>query len=159
MFNVYRGIYGHASKYLVKWFRDWNPDGIIAQIYDDRLARVYRQAGKPVVELFESRATSEFARILPDDVATGEMAAKHFLERGFRHFGFFGVSWMLWSREREVGFRLEIERVFRGRAEAAGDASIAKAFSFSSYGTGESAMRSRSKALRLNAVRRRWARG
>src|SRR3954464_7128976 len=134
MFNVYRGIYGHASKYLAKWFGDWNPDGIIAQIYDDRLAEVYRKAKKPVVELFESRATSEFPRILPDDVATGEMAAKHFLERGFKNFGFFGVSWMLWSREREVGFRLEIERTFRTRAESAGDISIAKAFTFSSYG-------------------------
>jgi LacI family transcriptional regulator len=137
MFNVYRGIYGHASKYLAKWFREWSPDGIIAQIYDDRLAQVYRQARRPVVELFESRASSEFPRILPDDVATGELAARHFLERGFKNFGFFGVSWMVWSREREVGFRLEIERTFRARGEATGDASIAKAFTFSTYGAGE----------------------
>jgi LacI family transcriptional regulator len=137
MFNVYRGIYGHASKYLAKWFRDWNPDGIIAQIYDDRLAEVYRQANKPVVELFESRSRSEFPRILPDDVATGEIAAKHFLERGFRNFAFFGVSWMLWSREREVGFRLEIELAFRARGDAANDPGIARAFTFSSFGAGE----------------------
>ena len=103
MFNVYRGIYGHASKYLAKWFRDWNPDGIIAQIYDDRLAEVYRKARKPVVELFESRSRSEFPRILLDDVLTGEMAAKHFLERGFKNFGFFGVTWMLWSRRTRSG--------------------------------------------------------
>ena len=38
LFRVYRGIYGHSSKYLSRWFRDWNPDGIICQIYDDRLA-------------------------------------------------------------------------------------------------------------------------
>ncbi len=47
---------------------------------------------------------------LPDDVATGELAARHFLERGFRHFAYFGASWMLWSREREAGFRGEIEQ-------------------------------------------------
>src|SRR5687768_4661306 len=82
LFRVYRGIYGHSSKYLGKWFRDWDPHGIIGQIYDDRLAKVYRDTGKPVVELFESRQTSEFPRVLPDDVATGEMAARHFLERG-----------------------------------------------------------------------------
>jgi LacI family transcriptional regulator len=114
LFRVYRGIYGHSSKYLARWFKDWNPDGIICQIYDDRLAKVYRNTGKPVIELFESRAKSEFTRILPDDVATGEVAARHFLERGFRHFAYFGAPWMLWSREREAGFRREIERTFRG---------------------------------------------
>src|SRR5262245_13010690 len=121
LFNVFRGIYGHSSKYLARWFRDWNPDGIICQIYDDRLAKVYRDTRKPVVELFESRAQSEFPRILPDDVATGELAARHFLERGFRHFAFFGVPWMLWSRERGAAFRAEIEKTLRERAAASGD--------------------------------------
>src|SRR5271170_4107145 len=68
LFRVYRGVAGHSSKFLSKWFTDWNPDGIICQIYDDRLANVYRQTGKPVVELFERRADVEFPRILPDDV-------------------------------------------------------------------------------------------
>lgn len=137
LFNVYRGIYGHASKYLARWFRDWNPDGVISQIYDDRLAGVYRATKKPVVEIFESRASSEFPRILPDDVATGELAARHFLERGFRHFAFFGATRIRWSREREVGFRMEIERAFRARAESAGDPAIVGSFTFSSHGTGE----------------------
>lgn len=118
LFNVFRGIYGHSSKYLARWFADWNPDGVICQIYDDRLANVYRQTRKPVVELFESRPASEFPRILPDDVATGELAARHFLERGFRHFAFFGAPWMLWSGERETGFKREIERTFRQRRDA-----------------------------------------
>jgi LacI family transcriptional regulator len=135
LFRVYRGIYGHSSRYLLKWFRDWKPDGIICQIYDDRLARVYREINKPVVELFESRAQSEFPRILPDDVATGELAARHFLERGFRHFAFFGASWMLWSREREQGFLNEIERTFRARAKAGGNGDSSRNFTFSSYGS------------------------
>jgi LacI family transcriptional regulator len=137
LFNVYRGIYGHSSKYLSRWFREWNPDGIICQIYDDRLAKVYRESGKPVVELFESRARSEFPRILPDDVATGELAAKHFLERGFRHFAFFGAAWMLWSGEREVGFKREIERTFHERAEAAGQPRDAGQFTFASYASAD----------------------
>jgi LacI family transcriptional regulator len=134
LFRVYRGIYGHSSKYLARWFKDWNPDGIICQIYGDRLAKVYRDTGKPVVELFESRAKSEFPRILPDDVATGELAARHFLERGFRHFAYFGAPWMLWSRERESGFRGEIERAFRKRAES-GRANDSGPFTFKSYGS------------------------
>ena len=134
LFRVYRGIYGHSSKYLTRWFKDWNPDGIICQIYDDRLAKVYREARKPVVELFESRSKSEFPRILPDDVATGELAARHFLERGFRHFAYFGAPWMLWSREREVGFHGEIEKAFRARTES-GRADDSRPFTFTSYGS------------------------
>jgi LacI family transcriptional regulator len=136
LFRVYRGIYGHSSKYLARWFKDWNPDGIICQIYDDRLAKVYRNTGKPVIELFESRAKSEFPRILPDDVATGEVAARHFLERGFRHFAYFGAPWMLWSREREAGFRGEIERTFRARAESTGNSDHQSSFTLASYGSG-----------------------
>jgi LacI family transcriptional regulator len=135
LFRVYRGIYGHSSKYLARWFNDWKPDGIICQIYDDRLAKVYRDTGKPVVELFESRAKSEFPRILPDDVATGELAARHFLERGFRHFAYFGAPWMLWSREREAGFRAEIEKVFRTRAES-GRANDSQSFTLAIYDSG-----------------------
>ena len=135
LFRIYRGIEGHSSKYLEKWFRDWQPDGIICQIYDDRLAKVYRQTGKPIVELFESRAKSEFPRILPDDVATGELAAQHFLERGFRHFGFFGAPWMLWSQERAQGFRDEIQRTFQARAKTTNSPSAQSNFTFSNYGS------------------------
>jgi LacI family transcriptional regulator len=79
---------------------------------------------------------------LPDDVATGELAAKHFLERGFRHFGFFGVPWMRWSREREAGFRAEIERTFRARAEAAGNGdSSSNNFTFASYSVADAVAR------------------
>jgi LacI family transcriptional regulator len=156
LFNVYRGIYGHSSRYLTKWFGDWNPDGIICQIYDDRLARVYRETRRPVVELFESRSKSEFPRILPDDVATGEMAARHFLERGFRHFGFFGATWMLWSGERGAGFRQEIERTFNERAKNAKDGEPPREFSFSNYGAID---QSAPSVLRGSHERRRAAMG
>ncbi len=52
LFRIYRGIYGHSTKYLARWFKDWNPDGIICQIYDDRLAKVYRDTGKPLSSNF-----------------------------------------------------------------------------------------------------------
>ena len=151
LFRVYRGVYGHSSKFLSRWFRDWNPDGIICQIYDDRLARVYRQTGKPVVELFESRVRSEFARILPDDVATGVMAARHFIERGFRNFAFFGAPAMLWSREREAGFRAEIERTFQSRRRKNAPERCGADFTFSSY-SGGGAVSDRSQRRRSAAM-------
>lgn len=156
LFRVYRGIYGHSSKYLAKWFKDWEPDGIICQIYDDRLAKVYRETGKPVVELFESRVDSEFPRVLPDDIATGALAARHFIDRGFRHFAFFGASWMIWSREREQGFRDEIERTFAARA-AEGRVTDST-FTFAAYGA-DSEVGAGAKAFRGPHRRRAAAMG
>jgi LacI family transcriptional regulator len=119
LFRVFRGIYT-SSRFLGRWFRDWDPDGIICQIQEDRMATFYRNLRKPVVEVFERDSRAHFPRILPDDNATGRMAAEHFLQRGFRNFGFFGDGKMGWVREREVGFRNEIEQVFAARAQVTG---------------------------------------
>jgi LacI family transcriptional regulator len=84
------------------------------------MATFYRNLRKPVVEVFERDSRAHFPRILPDDGATGRMAAEHFLQRGFRNFGFFGDGKMSWVREREAGFRREIEQVFAARAQTTG---------------------------------------
>src|SRR6478672_7749811 len=64
-FRVFRGIYT-SSRFLGRWFRDWNPDGIICQIQEDSMVRFYRDMGKPVVEVFERNGPAQFPRILPD---------------------------------------------------------------------------------------------
>lgn len=44
-----------------------------------------------------------------DDIQVGEMAAAHFLEKGFRHFAFLGIdAW--WSHGRLVGFERALAR-------------------------------------------------
>ena len=132
LFRVFRGIYT-SSRFLGRWFRDWEPDGIICQIQEDRMATFYRNTRKPVVELFERDSRAHFPRILPDDDATGRLAAEHFLQRGFRHFGFFGDGAMPWVRAREAGFRREIERAFAARGGPGGGGG---AFTVSSFEQG-----------------------
>src|SRR4051812_44274237 len=101
-FRVFRGFYAHSARYLWRWFNDWNPNGIICQVQEDRMVKFFRDTGKPVVEVFERNVRAEFPRVLPDDLAAGQMAADHFLQRGFKNFGFFGDSTLPWSREREA---------------------------------------------------------
>jgi LacI family transcriptional regulator len=132
LFRVFRGIYT-SSRFLGRWFRDWDPDGIICQIQEDRMATFYRNTRKPVVELFERESRAHFPRILPDDNATGRVAAEHFLQRGFRNFGFFGDGKLAWVREREVGFRGGIEQDFAARAQTTGSD---EEFSISSFEQG-----------------------
>lgn len=112
LFHVFRGIYGRSSRYLNRWLREWKPHGIICEVYDEALVRFYGTLGIPVVELFKSRKTTKFVRILPDDLEAGRLAARHFVERGFRHFGFFGSDRMLWSIERREGFVTELAKAF-----------------------------------------------
>ncbi len=137
-FRVFRGIHGHSAAYLSRWFSDWNPDGIICQVEDDRMARFFRETDKPVVEVFERHGKVEFPRILPDDLAAGRLAADHFLNKGFRNFGFFGDGHLPWSGEREAGFREQIERVFASRrAQSNGNGTRStgpsRAFTFSAF--------------------------
>jgi LacI family transcriptional regulator len=114
-FRVFRGSYARSVRYLGRWFNDWNPDGIICQVQEERLLKFFRDTGKPIVEVFERNGPAVFPRVLPDDLAAGRLAADHFLQRGFRNFGFFGDGGLPWSREREVGFREQIERVLTAR--------------------------------------------
>lgn len=49
-------------------------------------------------------------RVVSDDVAVGELAARYFIERGFRNFAFIGMSEQLgFSRLRGVGFTKAVE--------------------------------------------------
>jgi LacI family transcriptional regulator len=43
-----------------------------------------------------------------DHEAVGQMAAQYFLDRGYRHFGFFGSEWAHYSKLREAAFRLRL---------------------------------------------------
>lgn len=58
----------------------------------------------PLVDLNDTPAFPGVPKIRPDNVAIGHLGAEHFLERGFRHFGFCGFSTEGWSCERRDGF-------------------------------------------------------
>lgn len=48
--------------------------------------------------------------ITTDDAVIGKMAAKHLLDRGFRHFGYCGFDDMSWSRKRKDSFKKAIAK-------------------------------------------------
>jgi len=49
-------------------------------------------------------------RVMADHEQVGRLAAAHFLDRGLRHFGFFGYTAHAFSIGREAGFRREVLR-------------------------------------------------
>lgn len=133
VFHILRGTYGYSLPDLRKWLADFQPHGVIADIYDDQIATLLADADIPFIELFGNRKRSDCVRIVSDDLAVGAMAAKHFLDCGFRNFAYFGLARLEWSRRREEGFRQQIENDFKARSATSAQRATTS-FTFASFG-------------------------
>jgi LacI family transcriptional regulator len=100
-----RSIYDPAPR----WLKDWPGDGIISRAAYPELARLVSSLGIPTVDLQEQVLELDLPRIVNDNEAVGRMAAEHFLERGFSHFGFLGHTGLDWSEGRREGFERRLE--------------------------------------------------
>ncbi len=78
-------------------------DGVIMREGGDM--RAFLAAKIPlVVSPYAAERIPGAANIVSDHRAIGRMAARHLLERGFRHFAFCGYRDFFWSRQRAEGF-------------------------------------------------------
>jgi LacI family transcriptional regulator len=82
------------------WLNGWDGDGIIARIENKKIAQVLSKAKQPVVDLSSYRFLNQVPSVMTDSKAISELAATHFLNRGFTHFAFCGLSRFPWSRQR-----------------------------------------------------------
>src|SRR5262249_37943554 len=65
------------------WLASWKGDGIIARIKDRVMADALLATGVPIVEL-RTEVELGLPTVYCDDTAIGELAVRHFMERGFR---------------------------------------------------------------------------
>ena len=94
-----------------EWLIDWNGDGIICRSTNPEIAQMVRSRKIPFVDLNDRRSgKSEFVTLRSDDHAIGRLGARHFMERGFRSFGFLGFDQEAWSRRREESFVAELKQ-------------------------------------------------
>jgi len=84
--------------------KHWKPDGAILFDSDYQSSRgVARKV--PVVCLCGNlNHTIQVPRIITDDKAIGNLAARHLLQRGFRMFAYCGFGDILWDKRRCGGF-------------------------------------------------------
>ncbi len=112
------GIADYA-RHFGPWRFHWEPSGLpsiqssrdFLQSFDGVLARDVAQieplldAGVPVVTFrYGQHRRAGVGWVVIDDYALSQVAADHFLERGFRHFAFCGLAGASWSQRREKGF-------------------------------------------------------
>ncbi|MBN2023781.1 MAG: DNA-binding transcriptional regulator [Pirellulales bacterium] len=85
--------------------REWRPHGVIVHLYRPDLIKPLSRFRRPVVNTTSTFEGLDLPLVEVDHGAIGRLAAEHFLERGFTHFGYFGSSWTGFSKRREEGFR------------------------------------------------------
>ena len=101
---------------VVKWAKDWGADAVIGQFEETDDVRLFEKNGIVVVaQDFKKRFTT-IPNITADYIGTGRMAARYFIDRGFRNYGFFGFNNVCWSDERCEGFRREVEAAGYGNS-------------------------------------------
>ncbi len=89
----------------------WRGDGIVSFIgYRQDLADFVLSSGLPTVEISSLRDDLPLPRIKGDHAKIGQMAADHFLERGFRHFAWAPFMEDHNNRERHRSFAAALRR-------------------------------------------------
>ncbi|MFT3867475.1 MAG: DNA-binding transcriptional regulator [Nibricoccus sp.] len=87
-----------------QWLRKKKWHGVISRHTTPALVQNCHELGLPLVDLNDTLPFPGVPKIRPDNVGMGHLGAEHFVERGFRNFGFCGFVNNGWSRERRDGF-------------------------------------------------------
>ncbi len=94
---------------VVRWAKQWGADAVIGQFEETDDVGLFAVNGIVAVAQDYKQRFTTIPNITADYLGTGRMAARFYLEHGFRHFGFFGFRNVCWSDERCEGFRRELE--------------------------------------------------
>jgi LacI family transcriptional regulator len=72
------------------WLDRWSGDGIIARVSEPRIAESVLRASLPTVNVSAALPDLKFPRVESNPRSQARLAARHFIERGFRNFAFCG---------------------------------------------------------------------
>lgn len=95
---------GEAHDLSVATLQRWPGDGIIGVLDSAADARAARRVKVPVVTFVGSVRKPGIPRVMMDQASIGRLAAQHLLDRGFRHFAFYGLEATGYSLDRNDAF-------------------------------------------------------
>lgn len=88
----------------------WHGDGIISHVgYWDELADFVQSAKEPRVELTNVRPDLDVPHVNGDNRKIGEIAAQHFIDRGYRNYAWAPFSNDIINQQRHQGFREKLK--------------------------------------------------
>ncbi|MDF1858819.1 MAG: DNA-binding transcriptional regulator [Verrucomicrobiales bacterium] len=95
---------GGLADAVPDWIQHWDGDAIIARIQNPEILEALERLDIPVVDVL-GVCENRFPLVHVDDVAISTKVANHFLDRNFRHFGFYGIEGENWSEKRARSFQ------------------------------------------------------
>ncbi|MEM1443921.1 MAG: DNA-binding transcriptional regulator [Verrucomicrobiota bacterium] len=95
---------GGLSDVMPDWMKDWEGDAVIARIQNEKTRDQLVSLEIPVIDVL-GVCENQFPLVHVDDEAIGRLVARHFIERDFQHFGFYGIADENWSDRRCEAFR------------------------------------------------------
>jgi len=101
--SIFLAEHGRGDR-VPPWLSDWKGDGVIARIENRVIARALEPIPLPIVDVSAAMLLPGVPCVETDDPAIADLAAQHFLDRGFRQFAFCGVPDFNWSKWREEHF-------------------------------------------------------
>ena len=94
---------------VIRLAKEWDVDAVIGQFEPTDDVGLFAENGIVAIAQDYKKKFTVIPNITADYLGTGRMAARFFIDRGFRNFGFFGMNDVCWSDERCEGFRREVE--------------------------------------------------
>ena len=103
IFHAARGL----EDAVPEWLYDWGGDGVIARIQNEGMLQSLKKLDAPIVDVLGVPA-HDFPLVQVDDEEISKQVARHFIDRDFVHFGFYGIKGENWSQRRQDALRQAI---------------------------------------------------
>lgn len=98
--SVHKSIYENLT--------NWKPDGAIVRMYPGWVF-LKKQHIPLILSPIEKIASGEI-NIVGNDEKIGEMAARYYIEKGFKHYCYYGDDRFHWSKKRKLSFFKQIKQ-------------------------------------------------
>ncbi|HTM98268.1 MAG TPA: hypothetical protein VL088_05980, partial [Pedobacter sp.] len=101
-FHSPKYIHGENDVSLINRVIDWKPDGVLTREIEGLQSLI--ELNIPLIIVPYKKMFEGHINIWGNNRGMGEMAAKYFIEKGYKNYAFFGFKDYQWSVERQEGF-------------------------------------------------------
>ena len=98
---------GTQEEWIVHWAKEWKADAIIGR-WDENKLHLLDDLDIPIVLQNTKIRSDIYSNLTGDYIGTGHLAARYFRKKFYTSYAFFGRKDIIWSQERERGFREEV---------------------------------------------------
>lgn len=99
----------YGIKGVVEWAKKWDANAIFGRFNHDDDIDLFRRNGIIAIAQDFKHRFNNIPNITSNYHDTGRLAAQFFIEKGYKHFAFYGYKDTVWSDERCEGFYEDIK--------------------------------------------------